>query len=854
MKPLLQISICFVSMAVFTACGLCRQGSLPAPVPPAKEINCIGNPSGKTLDATSGKPLFWAPITTGEGSASFSGGLLTLESQAAIPPNKMLAWSQYDLQKNLSDCGPGTEMQFSLRANTGGNPSTKFRFYVEMAQGDKFIGTFASEPESIYVGWESKSLKFTMPAQKPTQVYVIVQLLTPGKLMFDEVQLVKSPAAPAGEKYADPAMAVRRADDRCLTTNFPPRHTYVLPDKPRDLAVDYFLPSSTLTISLRSIGGAEIKRYDFTALPVRQPGRLTVTLPDLPAGSYQLTYQSPAKEETLTETEFFRIRSQPTRGVEFTAKHRMRLNGIPFFPIGLTTSFAWREFASFKQSEDPLRIYAQSGINFLCIQDCTADVASAEFVNQMADKYGFAVCNWNSMGDLKGRGDEVEKLLLNNAENAKLIRNFVGFLDDESMWRQIPLEQLRRNYRTFFKDAPDYLVWQNFAPRITGTASQTQESNDNAIRYSRMCDVTGLDIYPVPEGNPHSNLANRNLNCVGEYTDLIKTIVADQKPVWMILQRFGWSDMQGALTAENPRPNYEQSRFMVYNALTHGASGIIWHAEGGSIFDLYSPYWATLADVNLELKAVTEVWKTGTDSLEKSPFSDVRVMRIQNDRDLVVVVVNEGKAVRNVRLSLAHAPETMYELPLGKAQSPRELVLQANEVRILSSRKIVIPKTPVFQPGNGMKNVSVLLDAEWTAHPKLKETPDCTTFLKQSFFLTEPPSTQATIRIAGDDSWEIYMNGRLAGAGCGYKKVHEMAIYPFLKTGDNLLEIKLYNISGPSGVVFELTSGDTTVRSGKASEFSDKIKKNWVKAELLGKMPVAPWGAPELLLTNGKKK
>ena len=55
-------------------------------------------------------------------------------------------------------------------------------------------------------------------------------------------------------------------------------------------------------------------------------------------------------------------------------------------------------------------------------------------------------------------------------------------------------------------------------------------------QYMNHIDITGCDIYPVREGR-------RNVAIVGDATERWKQVGRNQKPVWMVLQAFSWSEL-----------------------------------------------------------------------------------------------------------------------------------------------------------------------------------------------------------------------------------------------------------------------------------------------------------------------
>jgi hypothetical protein len=141
---------------------------------------------------------------------------------------------------------------------------------------------------------------------------------------------------------------------------------------------------------------------------------------------------------------------------------------------------------------------------------------------------------------------------------------------------------------------PDHPVWMNHAPR---------NQPAQLAAFNAAADAVGCDIYPVPEYQTgHSDLAERSLAATGAYTRRIQD-AAPGKPVWMVLQGFGWADLQKDATEEtrkkNPRPTFDQSRFMAYDTIVRGARGILYW--GTEFIEKDSVLWKDLLRLVREL-------------------------------------------------------------------------------------------------------------------------------------------------------------------------------------------------------------------------------------------------------------
>jgi hypothetical protein len=109
------------------------------------------------------------------------------------------------------------------------------------------------------------------------------------------------------------------------------------------------------------------------------------------------------------------------------------------------------------------------------------------------------------------------------------------------------------------------------------------------VPYRPAFDITGVDIFPIayPPGL-HCDNGNTDISVVGDMTDKMKE-ASGGKPVWMTLQ-IAWSGTALSKTAPDivPRfPSLPQERFMAYQAIVHGARGLIFF--GGHLTEVCTP-------------------------------------------------------------------------------------------------------------------------------------------------------------------------------------------------------------------------------------------------------------------------
>ena len=148
---------------------------------------------------------------------------------------------------------------------------------------------------------------------------------------------------------------------------------------------------------------------------------------------------------------------------------------------------------------------------------------------------------------------------------------------------------------------PAHPVWMNHAPR--------NQVNQLAM-FDAAADIVGCDIYPVPKSDlvGHSDLIEQTAAAAGAYTTRMQA-AAPGKPVWMVLQGFGWADIQPNPTPERKkelrRPTRGETQFMAYDTIVRGGRGILYW--GTMAIEKDSQCWKDLLSVVAELSALQPV-------------------------------------------------------------------------------------------------------------------------------------------------------------------------------------------------------------------------------------------------------
>jgi hypothetical protein len=128
--------------------------------------------------------------------------------------------------------------------------------------------------------------------------------------------------------------------------------------------------------------------------------------------------------------------------------------------------------------------------------------------------------------------------------------------------------------------------------------------------YAPTTDIVGIDRYPIPTV-PVTEVRR-------EMRDSIANLKGS-KPVWAVIQAFGWyqynekhTDRGRIPTAEDLRtgraPTYDEERCMAYLALVHGAKGLLYYCYYDMrVLPQYPEMWAGLKKIAAEVKALSPV-------------------------------------------------------------------------------------------------------------------------------------------------------------------------------------------------------------------------------------------------------
>lgn len=180
------------------------------------------------------------------------------------------------------------------------------------------------------------------------------------------------------------------------------------------------------------------------------------------------------------------------------------------------------------------------------------------------------------------------------------------------------------------------------------------EAHESDVRFVRQyldaIDITGCDLYPV-------KYDNQPVHKIGAATDRWRLVGRD-KPVWMVLQAFSWHELGDYYGHKQARyPTFDESRFMAYDALVHGARGILYWGSRPSTDPEFRKSWYALTSELAALQPLLvkpnepDIELTLIESRLEPVGRGVRHMVRRAGGDWLVALVNEDD-VRHMGVEL----------------------------------------------------------------------------------------------------------------------------------------------------------------------------------------------------------
>ncbi|MBN1899797.1 hypothetical protein JW926_00560 [Candidatus Sumerlaeota bacterium] len=341
---------------------------------------------------------------------------------------------------------------------------------------------------------------------------------------------------------------------------------------------------SPLETSKRKIAGNGNESFSFS-LEGKQEGR------------YLLKAELRNGENVLSSAESMPLVFTPNPEIGFTEHGFLKVDGKPFFPIGIYTLQSRTPGLS---HDDVLREARDAGFNMTVfyaykVPDLTPLIDAAHRNHIPAFVYG---SDPYKIRKGKWTPEEVSIDLDARLDHPALLGWYL--VDEPEGIGETNQDTLRRLYETVK------------AKDMNHPCSLVIMSPHAAKIYGSFSDIVWVDPYPIPD---------HPVTYVSQHIDGVIEAVKGERPVWAVLQAFDWNIWRKGAIDKAHRPTPEEERCMTYLALIHGAKGIIYWAHTASRYYIrdYPEHWNFMKRLAGELRDLSPVLL----SMEKAPVLQV---------------------------------------------------------------------------------------------------------------------------------------------------------------------------------------------------------------------------------------
>jgi hypothetical protein len=251
--------------------------------------------------------------------------------------------------------------------------------------------------------------------------------------------------------------------------------------------------------------------------------------------------------------------NEPTKSVTFRDDQTILVQGKPFFPIGLYYCQEELDDASGKLMQELRAV----GINTMGYYRWNSPNWQRELDNAHANDLmiwtrgvdGFAVA------DEAGEARVVEQLQAYRDHPSLLMWEF----QDEPILNNVSLDQSMRGQALVRREDPQHPIMLCHWPGAV----------DRFAQWKEIGDIVATDLYPIPREKGYGRLPNKDITQMRDYLEHLKATHGD-KPRMLVLQAWSWDPLK---FGKQGYPTPAESRFMAYQAVLHGAKGILYYGQ-----------------------------------------------------------------------------------------------------------------------------------------------------------------------------------------------------------------------------------------------------------------------------------
>lgn len=210
------------------------------------------------------------------------------------------------------------------------------------------------------------------------------------------------------------------------------------------------------------------------------------------------------------------------------------------------------------------------------------------------------------------------------------------------------------------------------------------------------------------------------------------------------------------------------------------------------------------------------------------------------------IMSSEAYQARTVMLESEPGEDYVYAGPIAKRMSAEQLIDSIWQLTGTHPDKTDAAVNRTIKAENGKKPdhpfADVPIKAKWIWH---KGAVGTKSQLRQSFQLKSLPR-EARLLATCDNAFEMKINGERVAKSEDWTKPVTLNVTPFLKKGDNLVEVAAEMFGGSAGLIAQIDmlseSGDRGLLVSDQSWEARPPKGQWAAAKELGPHGASPWG------------